>query len=1365
MNDLALDIDFLINNAEIREAVRKARRDIQGLADDSQKDVDKMDKAFKRLSLTLAGVFSANAAKDFVMQLINVRGEFQQLEIAFTTILQSKEKADALMSDVVTLSSKTPFSLKDAASGAKQLLAYGTASESVVETLTMLGNVASGVSAPLNDIVYLYGTLQASGRVTQMDINQFAGRGIPIYKALADVMGKSTSEIKDLVSAGKVGFPEIQAAFERMTGSAGQFYNLMEAQSKSLTGQISNLGDAWDQMLNDIGKSNEGLLSGGIAAIASMVENYQKIIDVLTVLIATYGVYRAALIANTLAVSGMTIVELLHYGALVLAEKAQRLLNITSLANPYVAVATALGALVATLIVFSDKVDNAVKSQENLNSIKETATKITIEQKQRLQDLIKTANNEVLSLKEREAALRKINQTSPEFLGALTLAKLKTEEGRKAIDEYNRSIDMMALKQASFDKRVEIQKQKVDLLAGKAEDKIGYWDKVKANLKSGKSGSFNNTEYEKVRQQQAKDFDKQLKDIDAYENNEIAKYNAKKPKDIKTVIKRTVGIIDEEIKNLKQAQENVSTKEEYAKLQAQINQLEAEKALITGKVNKAEKKQADERLEFLQKLFDKEAEVKRMGVEKDESEILKAQKVYEDLRKRADKLKLGAGVKQRINNAEEKEVGFLKYDQQTNVIKNSIEKQKQLYADFEEYKKTFGETKAKERFAGQIDTEKTYLQQLQNLLREFEGKKNLTTGEDERKKILAKEIEDATLLVQQNRDKEYAEAYDAAKTYQQKELDIKRDHVKKLDTLLKEQNGKVTKEQRENLERSRDEAIEAAKSEALAKTEAYKLASEDIFDLTRTQVKAEMKALKQLINDGSITGVAKEKVQSEINKLEFTLKIGVDKTRLKSLKDQLSNLINQLNATDETGVSIVGKKDFTRLKKQISEIKEEIRGLENPTKKITEVISDNLARISGSFNELSQAFGGADTKAGYLMGTIGELTKVGSDAAGAFASFASGDIIGGITKTISAVAGLFSIGKKVKEMNEKARQEVADFYANAISGEKAYQELLKERALQTVRDNKTALNGIGAELKLRQSQLSDWKKESDEIMRKLQGMSFTASEEYKHGTWFRKAQVIKTYGSLAGMSFEQLSQLLAQGRLEGDAKALVERLKELEQKGFDATQAMAALADEVNQLFTGTTADALTDSLLNMFKEGKTGFQDMADFFESSMQDAALSIFRNKVLAEAMETFYKDFAEASKGGLTADKIAELKSLFTSLMGGVTTEFENLQAVTGLKIGQSSKSSSKSSSIQASIAEKITEETASEMTGLLRSSYEMYKQHLNVSKASQQIFRDQLLAQYAIQENTGNTVNELKNAVLELKEINKNTKIQGGRATS
>ena len=131
-----------------------------------------------------------------------------------------------------------------------------------------------------------------------VDIRQFAGRGVPIYEELAKVLGVSVSEVNKYISAGKVGFPEVEQAFKNMTSEGGKFYNLMQEQSKTITGQISNLKDNFDMMLNDIGSANEDVISGAISGASYLIENYQEVGETLAALVATYGTYRAALIAT-----------------------------------------------------------------------------------------------------------------------------------------------------------------------------------------------------------------------------------------------------------------------------------------------------------------------------------------------------------------------------------------------------------------------------------------------------------------------------------------------------------------------------------------------------------------------------------------------------------------------------------------------------------------------------------------------------------------------------------------------------------------------------------------------------------------------------------------------------------------------------------------------------------------------------------------------------------------------------------------------------------------------------------------------------------------------------------------------------------
>ena len=260
--------DLTQQQAGARLNVKKLRDEYELYKENGEEVNETNESLAMSWGKVIGAIGGAAALKSFVSEMMNVRGEFQQLEIAFGTMLKSKEKADKLMAELVDIAAKTPFDLQGVASSAKQMLAYGSSAESVGKELVMLGNVAAGVGAQLGDIAYLYGTLRTQGRAYAVDIRQFAGRGIPIYEELAKVMGVTKDEVSDLVSQGKVGFKEVEQAFQNMTKEGGMYFNLMQEQSKSLTGQISNLGDAWDSMLNEMGKKGEGVFYTAISAVS-----------------------------------------------------------------------------------------------------------------------------------------------------------------------------------------------------------------------------------------------------------------------------------------------------------------------------------------------------------------------------------------------------------------------------------------------------------------------------------------------------------------------------------------------------------------------------------------------------------------------------------------------------------------------------------------------------------------------------------------------------------------------------------------------------------------------------------------------------------------------------------------------------------------------------------------------------------------------------------------------------------------------------------------------------------------------------------------------------------------------------------------
>ena len=383
---MSINLTVVIDNDEAIRKFRELQKTAKTVTSSVVTDADRMDIAMRRLATTLGQIGVGVSLAGLVKQIAQTRGEFQQLEVAFATLLQSKEKADALMSQMVELAAKTPFDLQGVASGARQLLAYGFAAEDVTNTLTRLGNVAAGLGLNLQDLTWLYGTTAVQGRLYTRDVMQFQSRGIDLAGELATQLGKTRAEISQMVTEGKIGFPEVQKAIESMTNEGGKFHNLMQEQSKTITGLISNLGDALDMMFNDLGKSQEGVITGVLKGTISLVENYQKVLDILIPLVSAYGAYRATLIltaaAQKIVVTAANIKAFFDLAKGITAAKdAQLLFNTAFNANPLGLALSVLTAIGIAVWKYSDGIYSAAKSQKQLNdSIAEAASSAAVEQ-------------------------------------------------------------------------------------------------------------------------------------------------------------------------------------------------------------------------------------------------------------------------------------------------------------------------------------------------------------------------------------------------------------------------------------------------------------------------------------------------------------------------------------------------------------------------------------------------------------------------------------------------------------------------------------------------------------------------------------------------------------------------------------------------------------------------------------------------------------------------------------------------------------------------------------------------------------------------------------------------------------------------
>jgi len=286
-----------LDTIPLDKGIRKATASVQQFGNRMKGLFGDIEQQSYRAMTRLTAYLSIFAAAGLVKQIVEVRGQFQQLQIAFETMLDSKEKADRIMQESIAFAQKTPFTLMDVTTNAKQLMAMGVSFEKVMDTMKSLGDVAAGLSVPLQRLVINYGQVLNLGRLQQREVRDFAMAGVPLIAELAKNMGKTKEEIQNLINAGKIGFPEVEAAFRSMSSEGGRFYNLMEKQNKSVTGQISNLVDKWQVAMNEIGKSNEGLIYGSINMASVIVKNFEEIGRVIKDLVIAYGAYKGALMA------------------------------------------------------------------------------------------------------------------------------------------------------------------------------------------------------------------------------------------------------------------------------------------------------------------------------------------------------------------------------------------------------------------------------------------------------------------------------------------------------------------------------------------------------------------------------------------------------------------------------------------------------------------------------------------------------------------------------------------------------------------------------------------------------------------------------------------------------------------------------------------------------------------------------------------------------------------------------------------------------------------------------------------------------------------------------------------------------------
>lgn len=450
----------------------------------------------RQLAMSLVGGLGFEQLAEHIF---NVRSQFQQLEISFTTMLGSEQRAGALMNQLVQTAAKTPFDMSSITNGAKQLLAYGTAANEVNDILVHLGDISAGLNVPLNDLVYLYGTTMSQGRMYTVDLHQFMGRGIPMAEELGKIMGKTTQEVQQAVTDGKVGADLVKKAIINMTEEGGKFGGLMEKQSTTLQGKWSNIGDSVDQMFNELGKKSQGIFGTGLDLISSLIENWETLVKVIGSAAVMVGTYKAGLMAAASiqkVQNAMTMASITEELDSKLGEARDQENNFRSLngkdtkqyrANRY----KALGDAIAdTSNIGDDKTEEIVSKQIEMARNEGLITEQMAQQLQTKRDLLvaqqKAADNERMEYEnakrtkeiEEEAARQK-------RADAEMAAEINAKAAKKAaIDEANNTpLGKAILNTNAIEEKKKQAEVNIELAKEEAREQHGIVEEIGAQIK------------------------------------------------------------------------------------------------------------------------------------------------------------------------------------------------------------------------------------------------------------------------------------------------------------------------------------------------------------------------------------------------------------------------------------------------------------------------------------------------------------------------------------------------------------------------------------------------------------------------------------------------------------------------------------------------------------------------------------------------------------------------------------------------------------------------------------------------------------------------------------------------------------------
>lgn len=422
-----------VSTEALQQETKAAEDKIHDLGNATKSETEKMDASLKKIAAGIGAYFSIQQLTQFESKVISIRSEMESLQTSFKT-LAGEQVGGELFEQIKEYELRTPMIMQDLASGAQTMLAFNIPAQDVMQHLKAIGDISMGDSEKFKSLTLAFSQMSATGKLMGQDLLQMINAGFNPLQVISEQTGKSIGQLKEEMEKGAISTKMVQDAFHAAASEGGQFNGMLEAQSKTLKGAISNLEGAWQYMLNDIGEAQEGVIVGSIDMAQKIIANYQQVGQIIMGLITTYGIYKAAVVtaiaAEKLHIETLTIAKV----RIAVVEKVQAALNATMLANPYVAAATALGVLVGVLVACHDSTTAEEKAQAALNETMETAKQKQQEYNDETDRAIERAQQDEDATHGRKKAMDLLIQRYPAII-------------KKYIDEEGRLRNILKLKQ------------------------------------------------------------------------------------------------------------------------------------------------------------------------------------------------------------------------------------------------------------------------------------------------------------------------------------------------------------------------------------------------------------------------------------------------------------------------------------------------------------------------------------------------------------------------------------------------------------------------------------------------------------------------------------------------------------------------------------------------------------------------------------------------------------------------------------------------------------------------------------------------------------------------------------------------------